>query len=149
MRHFYIFNITSTMNVLGHFYPYELFRTLETIYYGNQSQVIKEETILKQLLNKIDIDSLDNQIYQKFKHNYFYTTYHHRHVIRDIFRKETSIMEIHNSYIKLETNILMPRFLETINKNHTFFVCDFENKDYYFLDETNIIFPKERHVNQI
>ena len=148
MRHFYLFNIQKTMNLLGHFHPLELFNTLEAIYYGKNSNILCEEVLLKQLLNSIDVERVDNDIYTYFAHNYFYTKYRHRHVIRDVFRHETTIMEIHPSYIKVETNVMIPKMLEIIKESHTFFACDFQNKDYYWLDEARIIFGEERILYQ-
>lgn len=148
MRHFFIFNIQDNIKSLGYYYPFELFSFLETIYYGNNSNILYSENVLKQFLKNINVFELDNLIYDRFSNNYFYTKYRHRHVIRDVFRKETTIMEIHNSYIKVNTNVVMPKLLDAIKKSHSFFVCDFQNKDYYWLDEATVLFPQEYFVNQ-
>ena len=48
-------------------------------------------------------------------------------------------MNIFNkTYLKLETNVIKPRFLNELRKNSNFFICDFTEKDYFWLDSLEV-----------
>ena len=110
MRTFYLFEIKEDLKQMLKKTPYELYRTLETIYYET-NEVEVSFLFLKQLITPISIKQLDVALFKRFKDNYFYKT-----------------------YLKLETNVIKPRFLEELQKNHNLFVCDFAEKDYFWLD---------------
>ena len=46
---------------------------------------------------------------------------------------------LNKTYLKLETNVVKPRFLEELQKNHSLFVCDFESMDYFWLDSLSLL----------
>ena len=50
---------------------------------------------------------------------------------------EYAKLSIKNANIKIKTNINFPIFLKTIyNYTDNIFICDFVNKDYFWLDKT-------------
>ncbi len=132
MRTFYFFEIKPELMTLLKENPYELFKTLETIYYENMD-VETSYLLIKQLINPIPIKSLDILLFRKYKENYFYTKYKNVHSLHDVFRKENTVLKLYKTHLKLETNVIKPRFLEELQKNHNFFVCDFKEKDYFWL----------------
>lgn len=133
MRTFYFFEIKPELVVLLKDNPYELFKTLETIYYKNVDLETSYQFI-RQLINPISIKNLDISLFKHYKENYFYTKYKNVHSLHDVFRKENTILKLYKTYLKMETNVVKPKFFEELQKNHNFFVCDFKEKDYFWLD---------------
>ena len=74
MRTFYFFEIKPELVALLKDNPYELFKTLETIYYQNLDLETSYQFI-RQLINPIPIKNLDISLIKKYKENYFYTKY--------------------------------------------------------------------------
>ncbi len=134
MRNFYIFEINEAVKKMTYQNPYELFHTLETIYYQKREDMMLSFHFLEQLIQPISIQKLDYVLFQHYKENYFYTKYKNVHSMHDVYRKENTCLYLFQTYLKLETNVVKPRFLEELQKNHNFFVCDFEEKDYFWMD---------------
>ena len=134
MRIFYIFNIKDDIKKLTFRNAYDLFHTLEVIYYQNECDLETSYIFVKQLINAIDHNKLDCLLFQRYKDNYFYMKCQNVHKMHDIYRGEHTKLTIYKTYIKLETNVVKPRFLEELTQNTNFFVCDFEEKDYFYLD---------------
>ncbi len=134
MRHFYIFKITSSCEKIWKKNPYELYHTLEMIYYRNEDDIYLGNKMIKQLIVPIAIKELDFALFSHFKNNYFYMKYKNIHSMHDVYRNENTILTLHKSYLKLDTNVIKPSFLFVLQKSSSFFVCDFEEKDYFWLD---------------
>lgn len=134
MRNFFIFEIKDSIKKVTKENPYELFHTLETIYYQSKEEAQTSFNFLIQLIDPIKIKDLDISLFKQYKENYFYTKYKNIHKMHDIYRKEQTTLSLYKVYLKLETNVVKPRFLEELQKNHNFFVCDFEEKDYFWLE---------------
>ena len=77
---------------------------------------------------------MDILLFKRYKENYFYMKYRNIHSMHDVYRKENTVLTLNKTYLKLETNVIKPRFLEELQKNHSLFVCDFQEKDYFWLD---------------
>ena len=134
MRIFYIFQINPSLEKIMKENTYDLFHTLETVYYRTCEDKELAYLFLHQLITPIKIKELDIALFKEFRECYFYTKYRNTHSMHDVYRKENTKLSLYKTYIKLETDALKPRFLEELQKNHSFFVCDFENMDYFWLD---------------
>jgi len=138
MRQFYIFQINPDIEKITKENPYELFHTLETIYYRTKDEVQLGYLFLTQLITPIAVKELDIALFKKYKENYFYMKYKNIHSMHDVYRKENTKLSIYKSYMKLETDAIKPRFLEDLQNNHDLFVCDFDTIDYFWLDTLNL-----------
>ena len=134
MRVFYIFQIKKDLTKITKANPYTLFHTLETIYYREPDDIKLGYVFLKQIIDPIPIKELDVLLFKRYKENYFYMKYRNIHSMHDVYRKENTVLTLNKTYLKLETNVIKPRFLEELQKNHSLFVCDFQEKDYFWLD---------------
>ena len=103
MRNFYIFQINPEIEKITKDNPYELFHTLETIYYRSKDDVEISYLFFKKLINPIAIKDLDVALFKKFKENYFYTKYKNIHSMHDVYRHENTRLTLYRTYIKLET----------------------------------------------
>ena len=134
MRVFYIFQISADIEKVTKENPYELFHTLEVIYYGMKADINLGYVFMTQLIEPIKIKDFDIALFKRYKENYFYTKYRNVHSMHDVYRKENTKLTLYKTYLKLETDVIKPKFLEELQKNHSLFVCDFESMDYFWLD---------------
>ena len=72
MRHFYIFKINPSIYKVFKNRPYEVFHTLETLYYQTDDIHFG---FIKQFIYPISLKELDIMLFKKFKNNYFYMKY--------------------------------------------------------------------------
>ena len=56
--------------------------------------------------------------------------------INDFYFNESTKMIINNSHIKIKTNKNVPSFFYNIRNFKNIFVCDFNNHDYFLLEDT-------------
>ena len=134
MRTFYIFKINNEMSVLLKNSPYNLFRSLEGIYYLDRANISVGKDLLDNLIVPIDKLKYNKLVYDKNKDNDFYMKVGDNHRIINKYRKEDTSIVVKNSHILLKTNIInkdIRKFLPLSG----LFACDFENKDYFWLEE--------------
>ena len=135
MRTFYIFNIKKEMSILTHDTPYNLYRTIESLYYLDNINLGLSYKLYDQIFDSFDKDYMNvviNRIYQK--NNYYYQE-NNRHVISNKYKPENSYLYIHRSHLLLKSNVIKPTLLTNYTNSDNLFVCDFKNKDYFWLSE--------------
>lgn len=114
--------------------PYNLFRSLEGIYLLDRSNIGIGKDLLDQLIVPIDREKYNELIYNKNKDNDFYMKYRDTHRIFNKYRNEETCITIKNSFIMLKTNIIN-RDIKKFLPLSGFFACDFDSKDYFWLEE--------------
>ena len=134
MRKFYLFNIKNEFNILNKNDGYELYRQMENIKNLDKNNFYNAIKIYETLAHTIDKRLLDIEIYNNHKFSYYYTKYKNVHMINNYYKQEESKLTINKAYLLLETNMIKPAFFKDL-KNKGLFVCDFENKDYFWLDK--------------
>lgn len=134
MRTFYIFRINKEMGILLKESPYNLFRSLESIYLLDHQSVGFGKDLLDQLIVPIDKEKYNRLIFDKNKENDFYTKIGDSHRIVNKYRKEDTNIIVKNSHILLNTNIINKNIRKFLPLSGLF-ACDFENKDYFWLEE--------------
>lgn len=135
VRKFYIFNINKEMTILSKNNPYNIYKTLEQIYKMNKKDLAVCSSIYEQLVTRVDVEALDHEIYDIYKNNDYYFKVNNHHNFYNKYRPEETKMSINNSYLVLESNAIFPSFFKYLTQKNSFFACDFENKDYFWLDE--------------
>lgn len=134
MRAFYIFKINKEMGVLLKDSPYNLYKSLEDIYLLDKTSIGIGKDLLDQLIVPIDKERYNRLIYELNKDNDFYMKNGDTHKVVNKYRKEETIITVKNSHILLKTNIInrdIKKFLPVTEA----FACDFQNKDYFWLEE--------------
>lgn len=134
MRTFYIFKISREMGLLLKDSPYNLFKSLEDIYLLDKANVGLGKELLDQLIVPIDKDKYNKLVYEKNKDNDFYMMSGNTHRIINKYRKEDTTIVIKSSHILLKTNIIN-RDIKKFLPLQELFLCDFNNKDYFWLEE--------------
>ena len=134
MRTFYIFKISKEMSVLLKDVPYNLYRSLEGIYLLDKANASYGKELLDNLIVPIDKLKYNKLIYDKNKDNDFYMKVGDNHKILNKYRKEETNIIVKNSHILLKTNIISKDLKKYLPLNELF-ACDFENKDYFWLEQ--------------
>ena len=115
--------------------PYNLYKVLENIYYLNSDQITIAYNFFSQIRDYFNKEKLDNNIYKYYKNKDNYSKINYTHMIYDYFTKEKTKLIINKSYLYLKSTKEIPTFLKTLSKKDNLFVCDFTNKDYFWLEE--------------
>ncbi len=136
MRMFYIFNIKSSIYNLYRDNPANLYKILESIYFMHLEDANYGFNLFQQLTNKFEITKLSNEIFIKLHRDMVYSKIGDEHIINDLYHDEVSILKIKASRILLESNKSYSSFFQILNEiNNHYFVCDFKEKDFFFLGE--------------
>ncbi len=135
MRTFYIFNINPNFYHLMKNNPYHLYRTLEDIHNFDKSEANIAHDLFETIANPINKSKVNNLIFKECQDNDFYSKFHNVHRIQNKYVPEDSMIVVNNTYMLLETNILKPSFFMNLKDYNHLFVCDFKNKDYFWLNE--------------
>ena len=133
MRKFYIFGINEEFNILNKDDTYDLYRQMENIKNLDKNNFYDAVKIYETIAHKIDDKKLEIEIYNNHKYSYYYTKYNNVHMVNNYYKNEESKLTVNKAYLLLETNMIKSAFFEDL-KNKGLFVCDFENKDYFWLD---------------
>ena len=135
MRTFYLFEVKS--NILKNYkYNYEeLYSMLETVYNKENDDIVICYNIFKSLVNPIKKDEQNNYIKKRNLGDENYICYNYTHSINDYYYNETTKMIINNSHIKIDTNKNVPSFFKELRNYKNIFVCDFDNHDYFVLEQ--------------
>lgn len=135
MRTFYIFKIKREYATLTENSPYQLFRMLEFIYTLDRSELDYGANLFYKVVEKLNAKSLDIQLFKKYRENYFYTKFKNIHKVSNYYKKEESTLTVKKHYLLLRSTLINPSFLEDLKDEERLFLCDFENKDYFWLDK--------------
>ena len=141
MRMYYVFNVKNEIAKLYNDKPSSLYKILENIYYMHQEDVNYGFAIFKQLTNKNKVLELNNDIYIKLHKVLVYSKLDNEHIINDLYHDEVSILRIKKSHMVIESNKSISSFFKILNDiNNNYFVCDFKEKDFFFLNNiTNLV----------
>ncbi len=134
MRHFYIFNISNEFINLTKKNPFQLYKTFEELYQMPKNEIIYGVNIYDNMTKPINKNNINDELFNTYYLNYFYSKFKNIHLYNDYFKNENTKLIIKNSYMLLETSVINPIFLKFLNKYSSLFACDFENKDYFWLE---------------
>ena len=136
MRTFYLFDIKE--NVLKNYrnnYE-ELYGLLESIHYLKTEDIILGFNIYQKLVNPMKKEEYNDYIKKNNLGKENYICYNYTPTINDFYFNASTKMIINNSHIKIKTNKNVPSFFYNIRNFKNIFVCDFNNHDYFLLEDT-------------
>lgn len=134
MRTFYIFKIKKHFVILTKHNPYNLYKTIEKIYYLKEEQLKTSSIMFENLKDSFNKNNLNNNIFNIYKNNYSYTNFRNTHTIINNYTQEMTKLTINKDYLLLRTNKEKPEILNIIDSKDIF-VCDFNNKDFFWLED--------------
>lgn len=135
MRVYYLFKINDSFSKLYYNKTYYLYKMLEQISKSSQNDFIIAYRLFSQMAtayNKVEINS---NIYKAFEYNDKYMKTLNKHILDDGVEKTK--LTVYNTYIKIRTNQNLTSFFKVLNKEKNIFVCDFNNKDYFWLSKVS------------
>lgn len=135
MRDFYIFNIDNNIKNLFKDNSYSLFHSLNKIKNIGEEDLSIGINIYEQIANYIEINKYNKKIYNTYKDDCFYTKYLNNHSYINKYRDEKSYLYVNKSCLRIKTNMQVPDFFKSLKKFNNLFVCDFENKDFFWMCE--------------
>ena len=135
MRTFYIFKIKREMKVLLKETPYNLFKILENLYCYSNIDIGVSFNIYTTVLDTFDKEDLNNRINSLFQNYKYYSNELDVHYIYNKYRPENTTLRVYKSHLLLKSDIYKPTLLVNYLMSDNLFVCDFKNKDYFWLDD--------------
>ena len=139
MKVYFIFDVKEQFISLYQNNYRVLYNILRQIYYLDREDVNYAYTLFRQLVNTIDKNTIDRDIFLKLHRDIPYSKRGNVHYINNLYKDEVSRLTIKNSYIRLETEQLNSSFFEVLKKySSNYFVCDFKNYNYFFLSSSKL-----------
>ena len=135
MRTFYIFKIKKEISILLKETPYNLFKTIEDLYYLDSSNMGVSFSIYHELFDLFDKSYMNKKINTIFNNYRFYSRDGDVHYVYNKYLPENTTLRVYKSHILLKSDVIKPTLLVNYSKNDNLFVCDFKNKDYFWLHE--------------
>lgn len=135
MRTFYIFKINTEFKNLTRNKSYNLYKTIENIYNLKKEDFSIGITMFEQLAESIDNQKANKMIFEFNQNNDYYTKYSNIHTINNYYNDEQSKLIINKSHLILRSTKQIPTFLKELNFDKNLFACDFENRDYFWIEE--------------
>lgn len=133
MRTYHIFKINSDISKLYYNRGYYLYKMFEEIFLSSIGDLDKNINIYKKLVSSYNVKKINSILYRNNLNEHNYNKELNKHKICKTTEK--SKLLIHNSFIKIKSNINFPMFLKDLKKEKNLFVCDFINRDYFWLDK--------------
>ena len=134
MRVFYIYNINDYFCSMYDKYPYKLYKMLEDAYLTNRYNMMLASSIYEQIITNFNKLFINNYIFANNKLDMYYYNKNNMHLISN--RYEYSKLMVNSYCLKIKTNLNYPKFFDSINNySDNIFVCDFINKDYFWLNK--------------
>ena len=113
--------------------PFKMYKMLEEIYHTKNNDVVLTYKMFEQIAKSFNKKEVNEYINSYLKDQKFYMVSNNIHVISNSL--EYSKLSVSNSNIKIKTNINYTSFFKIIEGyNDKIFVCDFINKDYFWLN---------------
>ena len=141
MRTYYIFKINKYFAYIYKKWPYKMYKIIEELYYTKEYDELLSYRYYKKFAIEFNKLALNEYIYNINKSRQNYTRDNNIHFLNN---GKYNILTITSTCLILKTNDIYSVFLNDLNSTlDNIFVCDFKNKDYFWLDLLN----KDRQNN--
>lgn len=125
---------------LYHERPSSLYEILKQLYSLKKNDLDYAVQVFSSLTEKVDKELLNKKIFLKYHNEMIYAKTDTEHIINNLYKDEISILTIKNVYMLLTTNHNYSSFFNILlDYQEDLFVCDFENFDYFFLNDVKIL----------
>ena len=137
MRKYYLFIIKKDFYDVYKNNTNILYIILENIYHLREDDFVYGISIYNQLCQVFNREIISS--YFNGKNNKYIKKIKNKFFIDDIYASQRTCLQINYSCVVLKTNSNIPYALRVFNwYNNNIFVCDFDNKDYFFLNKYSI-----------
>lgn len=135
MRTFYFFKIKKEFYSLTKDNPYNLYKSLENIYYLNKRDYKVAYNMFESIVEPLDKFIINKEIFNSYSNDDRYMKVIDRHTLNDYFLNESFLIIVNISHILLRTNDVDLNIFKVLNNSNNYFVCDFNEKDYFYTNE--------------
>ena len=135
MRIFYIFKITPEFARLTKKEPYNLYKTMEQLYYLTKNNLDLAYRTFETIAEQFNKNKINLELFENYRYNDYYTKFANVHQINNYYSDEQSELTVGNAILILKSTKNIPTFLSHIHDGNNLFVCDFSNKDYFWLEK--------------
>lgn len=133
MRTYYIFNVNRYFTYMYKNNPFKMYKIFEEIYHSRDYDAVRTYRVFEGIANPFNKIMLGEYINYEYKHKYGYKR---EESIHKLYTTENTVLKINNYNIKIETDSNYTDFFRYLNNyNNSLFVCDFDNKDYFWLSK--------------
>ena len=133
MRTYYIFNVNRYFTYMYKESPFKMYKIFEEIYHSRDYDAVKTYRVFEGIANPFNKIMLNEYISYEYRYKYGYRKEDNIHILST---RENTRLKINNYNIKIETDNNYTDFFKYINNyNENLFVCDFDNKDYFWLSK--------------
>ena len=115
--------------------PYNLYRTIENFYYYDSINNNVSFKIFNDIFDVFNPEFLNKRITNLFQNNRHYSFHKDIHEINNKYKPEFSQLKVYKSHLILKTDAMEPTLLINYLMSDNLFVCDFKNKDFFWLNE--------------
>lgn len=133
MRQYYIFKVNDNFSSLYNNKEFYLYKMFEQISKSNIKDFSVSYRLFSQMATAYDKSKINSSLYKAYMFNDSYTKTLNKHLYNDGIEKTKLV--VYNSYIKINTNKNITCFFKNLVDNNNLFVCDFNNKDYFWLNK--------------
>lgn len=134
MRTYYIFNVNEYFSYMYKNKPFKMYKILEEIYRTKEYDIMLTYHVFEQVASPFNKVILNEFLYHNCKFKSGYTREGNMHIINNV--RERSKLTINNSNIKIRVMNNYSDFFEVLSSyDDNLFVCDFNNKDYFWLSK--------------
>jgi hypothetical protein len=136
MRVYYAFIVNEYFASFYNAKPSALYKIFEQIYNLSNNDIVLGYRIFEQIALPFNKNNIGEYIYSKHCGELSYSRNNNKHIINNLYYDEHSKLSIYNSHLKIKSNINYPTFIDTLRDfEENIFICDFVNKDYFWLDK--------------
>ncbi|MFV0275215.1 MAG: hypothetical protein ACK5HL_03135 [Bacilli bacterium] len=132
MRHFYIFKISNHFYNLYSKNPEALYDMLNQISKIDKDDYEFAYNLLKEFISEFDVDGILSHLYFVHRNKIINFKNNTLDYFNEAINEKTRV-HVTKAQIKISSSENKPMIISDINENNLF-VCDFKNKDYFFLE---------------
>lgn len=136
MRTFYIFKINNMFQTFYNDKSSILYKMFSEIYNSEDDDLINNFRLFEKITIPFNKRIFNNFIMLKHRDDLYYNKKENKHMINK--DDEMTKLVVNTTHLKIKTNKNVNSFIkDIIDSRENVFVIDFENKDYFWLNEIN------------
>lgn len=140
MRIYFVFKIKEEYIDLYKDTPNTLYNILNQMYYMRRNEIGYGYHLFNQMIDRIDKFDLDKYLYVLMHTKMKYSKKGDEHVLNNLYKDEVSVLKVKTTHALINSNKSYTEFFLLLNQyDPNFFVCDFNNHDYFFLSNIKLL----------
>ncbi len=140
MRIYFVFKIKEEYIDLYKDTPNTLYNILNQMYYMKRNEIGYGFNLFNQMIERVDKFDLDKYLYVLLHTKMKYSKKGDEHILNNLYKDEVSVLKVKSTHILINANKSYTEFFVLLNQyDPNFFVCDFNNHDYFFLSNIKLL----------